>query len=85
MISPPDRTYIKISMEDLDRVSEKMMRNVVDEQLATINTACLAIAMAIQKPDITPDQLYLAVRTCSEWIAEYLDVMNNPIPKEKIN
>jgi hypothetical protein len=50
--------------------------------------ACLSIAVSLQNPNVTPEQLHDAVDGASKWICLFLseqELEGAGIPKEKLN
>ena len=77
----------KASGEDVSRVVGRMSDIFKNEENHIILMSALSIAIMVQQPDVTPEQLKAGVLGASQWIALYLTSIeeSGTIPKEQIN
>lgn len=78
-------TYTKISGKELDRLTAAMEDCLAGEKETHVAVACLALAICIQLPTITPDQLAAGIKGASEWIALYASSIITPPDKTVAN
>ena len=77
--------YRKSSGATITRLIDKMEKALEDEDEKDIMAACLVLALCIQMPDITQEQLESGVKGVSEWIAMFGAETMSPTTKEKMN
>ncbi len=65
-------TYIKATGEDIGRIVGRI-ENVIDgERVTNISIACIVVAIQVQKPNISQEELVAAVKNVSEFMAANL-------------
>lgn len=71
-------TYAHATAAQVSKLCERVFNVLEGENPNQVNIACLTIAMLIQVPEITPENLVEGVKGASEWIALYGDTLRNP-------
>jgi hypothetical protein len=71
--------YTKARTEDIARLVEKMGLTVLGENEGHVQMACIALALSIEIPGLTPEGLQDGVKGVSEWIAMFGANFNQPM------
>ena len=75
--------YSKTTGKEIQDIVEAMEPVLEGKLSANVLMACLALAIIIQCPNLTPEQLSTGVRGASEWIALYASSLEPS--QEKVN
>lgn len=74
-----------VSTAELGRILGKLRTAIQDDdEPFSIVMGSLALAMIVQRPELTVDQIIKGVSDMSQWLAYYLEAIDG-IPKERLN
>lgn len=77
--------------EEIDAVISKIEPHLDGVPRVHVLIACISLALLVQYPDLTPDELQQGVRGVSQYICMFLDGLEmggitvTDLPKEQIN
>lgn len=78
-------TYSQANGEELGRLIAAMEKVLIGEKEHHVVMACLALAITIQCPSLSPEQLAKGVKGVSEWIALFASSLDENVPKALVN
>lgn len=65
-------TYVTAPPRDIARIVQLIEAATEGEEPSYISIACMAVAICLEHPQISPEQLSQGITGCSEWIALFL-------------
>jgi hypothetical protein len=71
--------YTKAPADVIARLVEKMGYSVLGENEGHVQMACVALALSIEIPNLTPEGLQAGVKGATEWIAMFGANYNQPM------
>lgn len=75
----------KATVADIKRLVQQMESVLVGEREDHVMMACIAMALSIQYPDLTREELSAGVKGASEWMATYISTIASPVDKAAMN